>query len=526
MRPIRAGLFLVLFVSVMSCGHSTSGGGFASAPASTAPVTTAPVTTAAGQLAIVTAFALDKTSLAQGDTLDATITYENVGGAPIGVQQALVLCVPPGGLPSAFAPVASATIVQQGATLALAASRTFTTADAPGTWTAHAVWVDGNGNTNVSPDVSFVLAPAPSPFVTVDHANAGFVLNGKPFYFCGTNAYYLAQDKAHGGPNTLAALDAAQTVGLTVVRTLGCADGYQVWGTSATDSAIIQMTPGVYQASGLQALDFAISEAGKRNLHLVVVLVNNWDSFGGMDQYVQWAGLSGHDLFFTNATVKQFYKNYVHDLVTRVNSITGVAYRDDPTIMSWELANEARCDSDPGAVNGTLLAWYDEMATYLHSVDPNHLVSNGEEGVDTSPNGYSTYTSYSGVLDGSSGTSFTKNVALPGIDWGSVHLYPDTSGWTDPTSDGTNWIVDHTKIARAQGKPLVVAEYGLSPSPHSIYKTWLDVVANAGTAGAMVWELVPDSGANTVPGPTDVVYPTDAADVANQAAAAAVMNAK
>ena len=30
----------------------------------------------------------------------------------------------------------------------------------------------------------------------------------------------------------------------------------------------------------------------------VIALVNNWDDYGGMNQYVAWAGASEHDDFY------------------------------------------------------------------------------------------------------------------------------------------------------------------------------------------------------------------------------------
>jgi mannan endo-1,4-beta-mannosidase len=33
--------------------------------------------------------------------------------------------------------------------------------------------------------------------------------------------------------------------------------------------------------------------------------------------------------------------------VTRINTVTNETYKDDPTILAWELINEPRCPSDP-----------------------------------------------------------------------------------------------------------------------------------------------------------------------------------
>ena len=39
--------------------------------------------------------------------------------------------------------------------------------------------------------------------------------------------------------------------------------------------------------------------------------------------------------FFTSPAIKAMFQGWVQTLATRVNTINGRAYRDDPTIMAW-----------------------------------------------------------------------------------------------------------------------------------------------------------------------------------------------
>jgi mannan endo-1,4-beta-mannosidase len=175
-----------------------------------------------------------------------------------------------------------------------------------------------------------------------------------------------------------------------------------------------------------QGLDYVIAEAKKRGVHLILSLVNNWDGYGGKKQYVQWARDQGHSLnsdddFFTNSVTKGFYKNHVKVVLTRVNKFTGVAYKDDPTIFAWELMNEPRCRSDLSGK--TLQDWIAEMAAHVKSVDPNHMLEIGLEGFygESSPDrtqrfnpgGYSV------------GTDFISNNLVAGVDFATIHSYPD-----------------------------------------------------------------------------------------------------
>lgn len=134
-------------------------------------------------------------------------------------------------------------------------------------------------------------------------------------------------------------------------------------------------------------------------------------------------------------------------------------YRDSPTIFAWELANEPRCGADgvrnlPVSGNctvDTLTAWVDEMSTFVKSLDPNHLVTWGGEG------GFNRE-SDDWAYNGSDGGDFDANLALPNIDFGVFHTYPDW--WTKTVAWADQWIKDHAEAGRAAGKPVVHEEYG------------------------------------------------------------------
>lgn len=134
----------------------------------------------------------------------------------------------------------------------------------------------------------------------------------------------------------------------------------------------LQKSPDVYDEQVFKALDFVIREARKNKIRLILSLSNNWEAYGGNAQYVKWgreAGLtlSSEDAFFSDTTLKTYFKNHIKTILTRVNTITNVAYKDDPTIFAWELMNEPRCLSDPSG--DTLHAWIEEMAVYVKSID-------------------------------------------------------------------------------------------------------------------------------------------------------------
>ena len=226
-----------------------------------------------------------------------------------------------------------------------------------------------------------------------------------------------------------------------------------------------------YREASFRAMDYVLYKADQAGVRLLISLVNYWGDFGGMPQYVRWCSPgSSTDAFYTNASCRQLYKNYVSHLVNRVNTYNGRLYRNDPTIFAWELANEPRSGDRTGQL---VRGWIAEMAAYIKSIDSNHMVTTGEEGFDLTTAGYNSgaYNNQSWLFDGTNGISFTQNTADPNIDFAQIHLYPEY--WNFSPSIGSTWIADHTQIAPQLRKPLLLGEFGHAANSAAVYDEWL-----------------------------------------------------
>ena len=78
---------------------------------------------------------------------------------------------------------------------------------------------------------------------------------------------------------------------------------------------------------------------------------------------MQWAKGSSILDSFTDQTILSWYLNCVEKIVTRVNALTGIAYKDDPAIFAWDLINEPHA---PGDDSGKLLT----VCQYYASTSP------------------------------------------------------------------------------------------------------------------------------------------------------------
>lgn len=330
-------------------------------------------------------------------------------------------------------------------------------------------------------------------FVTV--SGTKFFLNDERFRFLGANCYYM-----HYSSNEVIddLLTSAKQMGLSVLRIWGFLDGEAQCKDKKT---YLHPSVGVFGLSegltgmkdGFERLDYIVHKAKVLQIKLIVVLVNNWDDFGGMNQYVTWFKGKSHDDFYTDEKIKEEYKKYVNHLLNRVNIYTGITYKDEPTIMAWELANEPRCESDKSG--GKLAGWVKEMSAFIKSVDKNHLVSVGDEGffnVSSHLQSYGGFASW--TYSGFSGVDWEKLLEVQSVDFATFHLYP--TQWGVPEREilsyGLKWIEDHIKVAKSFSKPIVLEEFGVHKSVREraqIYKLWLDRFYDLDGDGAIFWMI-------------------------------------
>ncbi|KAH7447822.1 hypothetical protein KP509_01G122900 [Ceratopteris richardii] len=321
-----------------------------------------------------------------------------------------------------------------------------------------------------------------------------FEAGGRPFYFNGFNAYYLASLAVDSRPTVSLIMSEAAAAGLTVCRTWAFNDGaYHA----------LQLAPGVYDESSFRALDFVIHEAQNKGIRVILSLVDNYASMGGKAQYVSWAkdagaSVTSEDDFFRDQIVKSYYKNYVKDVLLRVNTLSGVAYKDDPTIFAWELMNEPRCPSDLSG--NTLNGWIEEMSAYIKSIDGNHMVEAGLEGsYGPSSSEERQHLNPTGLLG--LGVDSERHARIPSIDFITAHLYPDQwlpgSSLEEQLACVTAWIEAHIEDGNTVGKPMLVAEFGSKSQEswrnsifNAVYES-INLSAEVGGAGAgaLLWQL-------------------------------------
>lgn len=315
-----------------------------------------------------------------------------------------------------------------------------------------------------------------------------FMLRGKPYAYVGANMWfgcYLADAALPGGRARLRReLDRLQNIGAKNVRLLA---GSETSPLVAAISRGITKSPREYDEELLRGLDFCLAEMAQRDMRAVLFLSNYWQWSGSFAQYVRWTtgeNIPDPDLpkiaagdwgsfmkmsarFYATPAANELYLAYASHLLTRRNTINGRRYHEDPTIMTWELANEPRPGVDSEETMKDVprfCEWVDATARFIRDRAPQQLVCTGSEGIQGSIK---------------KPEVFIAAHKTPAIDYVTVHMWLKNWGWLkDPVlgpefevaaTKAREHVEQHNQIATdILRKPLVLEEFGL-PRDHESY---------------------------------------------------------
>lgn len=303
--------------------------------------------------------------------------------------------------------------------------------------------------------VVFAQADDAWPFLTArgDQLYAG----DQPFRFLSFNIpnLHLAEDSfdfMHPNPwrwpdeyEIGDALESIRQMGGTVVRSYVLSVHRE--GSDMGDHVFVR-GPGEFNEEAFRVLDRVLAIAREKGIRVIVPLVDEWHWWGGRREYAAFRGKQADD-FWTDRQLIDDFKQTIDYVLHRKNTITGVVYRDDPTLFGWETGNEIKCPPE----------WTAEIAAYLQGLDANHLVIDGCSLLGIRP----------------------ESLDDPNVDVVSTHHYPQ--GLQNDFSDKILEAVSQTRGK----KPYFVGEFGFIPTDD--VRRVLDIVQENEIAGALVWSL-------------------------------------
>jgi hypothetical protein len=314
----------------------------------------------------------------------------------------------------------------------------------------------------------------------VSRQGAALVLGDQPFRFVGMNYYYAnARDNMPNGGHgarydddvmdrDLSALDAHLDGRAKVLR---------IW--------FFQQQATIDHRRDWTAFDHTLAVAARHGYRVIAVLA---------DQYAYTEGPYKDLTFYQGgyrtavwATSTTTYLDYVEEVVSR--------YRDDPTVMAWQLVNEGKADRDASGACPSeqdayvaLYGFTSALTSRIRQIDPNHLISHG--------------LLYNNCGTRANTSHYAQLSNLPSNDLYELHDYAGPAATM--STDATQIFAQ----ALAAARPAIVGETGI---PRSVGLTERAALFDAklaawfaqpAVAGVMLWVF----NGQQIPGPVDHVF--------------------
>jgi len=260
---------------------------------------------------------------------------------------------------------------------------------------------------------------------------------------------------------------------------------------------VYHRAPGEYSEKWFKHFDRTIASARRNDIRLICSFLSNAAQPEAPNPYAyaQWSDNIDDSLstseqwntFFHDDEAIAYYKQLLEHVLTRENTITGVEYRNDPTIMMWECGNETQYH--PPREGESIAHWYREIAEFIKSIDDNHLVGTGMYGSDQR-------------------NDFVADHSIDAIDACTFHLYAHYPA-DDPANEppSRDWSVERVKeyirrkTERAHeeiGKPVYLGEFGVPQYPqygwdlayrNEYFQAMAEVAAESGLNGTHAYAL-------------------------------------
>ncbi len=314
----------------------------------------------------------------------------------------------------------------------------------------------------------------------VTSAGTKLILDGHPYQFTGLNFYQANNSGLCATPVSDGQLDGA-------LDAIGAGGVLRAWffqslATTATDTR------------DWTRFDNTLAKAAARGIKVIPTLINQLKDCDGPNggagefKFAPWYTSGYQTRVMPGSTVP--YRDWVAEIVSR--------YKNDPTILAWQLINEAEVldppvaptaevpNPQPTCVAAGAQQLYDfaaNVSALVKSIDSNHLLSLGTIGT------------------GQCGASFEEYKtlhALADIDLCEFHDYGYAS--TVLQGDKYNGLAIRLRQCRALGKPLFIGESGIDPrdvSPSTlaaraaVFDAKINGELQAGVVGLLAWSWEP-----------------------------------
>ena len=313
-----------------------------------------------------------------------------------------------------------------------------------------------------------------------------------------------ADDKAGGNYSRLVTeLDQMAAKGINHLRIMAGSEGAPTPQPFRMNPPLMN-APGDYNDDIFKGLDICLAEMSKRGMRATMTLSNEWQWSGGFGQYVSWANNNTQipypeswnltappqrstpgtgwgnytkqgvdaapyseftrfaNLIYNNTQAEAWYNDHIKTVMTRKNSVTGRMYAEDPTIMTWQPANEPQAANELGYVGIALLPnpddllfpWVDRITAYIRSLAPKQLISLGFEGKQGEF--YFKHAQNFSTIDYATTHCWVQN-------WGVYDMYNSSEANLKAAQDfAVTFMRNSSKWAADIGKPVFLEEFGMA----------------------------------------------------------------